>query len=60
MLSGDECYGEKRAEVWGECCHFIMSGQERLSDKVIFLQKCQESVEISIAYLGGESSVQKE
>lgn len=60
MLSGDEYYGEKRAEAWGECCHFIMSGQEKLSDKVIFLQKSQESVEISIAFLGEESSVQKE
>lgn len=30
----------KRTEGWRECFHFIMSGQERLSDKVIFSQKC--------------------
>ena len=26
----------ERTEGWKECCRFIMSGQDRLSDKVIF------------------------
>lgn len=36
----------ERTEGWKECCRF-MSGHDRLSDKVIFLQKCQKKKKIA-------------